>query len=124
MAGQIICTRLISKFPENSGQTKENSDRTGNLAGTEAPSTNVDMARSTIDYGLDTADVCLPCPVGTTMGVGDLNPEADTLAANIALCHFPAPPYSNVTDTILPYFYEKIKHNLLKKMTGYILVKM
>ena len=105
MAGQIICTRLISKFPENSGQAKENSDRTGNLAGTEAPSTNVDMARSTIDYGLDTADVCLPCPVGTTMGVGDLNPEADTLAANIALCHFPAPPYCKryVTNIILSY---------------------
>ena len=51
------------------------------------------MARSTIDESLDTANVCLPGSVGTTMGMGNLDAEADALAANIALSHLPAPPY-------------------------------
>ena len=84
------------------------------------------MARSTIDYGLDTADVCFPRPIGTTVRVGNLDPKRNTLAANIALCHFPAPPYYKryVTINILSYFAGNCKHNLSKKMEGYILVKM
>ena len=69
------------------------SDCTGNLAGTEAPRANVDMARGTIDHCLYTADVRLPGTVGTSVGMGNLNTEGYALSANITLCHFPAPPY-------------------------------
>ena len=62
--------------------------RARDLAGTEAPCTHVDMARSPVDDRLDTADIRLPGPVGTAVGVGNLDPEAHALAANIALCHF------------------------------------
>ena len=68
-------------------------DCAGNLAGTEAPSTYVDMAGSTVDESLYAADIRLPGSVGTSVGVGNLDTKSNTLAANIALCHFPAPPY-------------------------------
>ena len=68
-------------------------DSAGNLAGAEAPSTYVDMAGSTVYNSLYTTDIRLPSPVGTSVGVGNLDTEGNALAANIALCHFPAPPY-------------------------------
>ena len=68
-------------------------DCTGNLAGAEAPSTYVDMAGSTAHESLYAADVRLPSSVGTSVGVGNLDTKGNALAANIALCHFPAPPY-------------------------------
>ena len=73
--------------------TSKQLDSTGNLAGAEATSTYVDMAGGTVDERLYTADIGFPSPVGTPVGVGNLNPKSHTLAANIALCHFPAPPY-------------------------------
>ncbi len=102
------------------------SDRASDLAGTEAPCTNVDMARSTIDNSLDPANIRLPSSVGTAVGVGHLDTKAYALAANIALCHFPAPPYFRryVTHIIISYFAAKCKHNLSKKLQGYILGKM
>ena len=62
------------------------SDRTLNLIGTEASCTDVDMARGTIHDGLHALYVGLPHSVGTSVGVGDLDAERNTLAANIALC--------------------------------------
>lgn len=80
-------------------------DGTGNLAGAEAPSTYVDMAGSTVDQSLHTTNVRLPSSVGTTMRVRDLNTKGHALAANIALCHFPAPPslVHCITDIIIPH---------------------
>ena len=68
-------------------------DGTGNLAGAEAPSTYVDMAGSTVDQSLYATNVRLPGSVRTSVGVGNLDTKGNALAANIALCHFPAPPY-------------------------------
>ena len=62
------------------------SDGALNLVGTEASRTDVDMARRTIDDGLNTLYVGLPGTVGTSMGVRNLNTERYTLAANITLC--------------------------------------
>ena len=63
------------------------SDCTGDLAGTKAPSTDVNMARSTIDDCLHALHIGLPGPVGPSVGVRDLDPEGHTLAAKIALGH-------------------------------------
>jgi len=68
-------------------------DGTGNLAGAEAPSTYVDMAGSTVHESFYTTDIGFPSSVGTSMRVRNLNTKGNALAANIALCHFPAPPY-------------------------------
>ena len=58
-----------------------------NLVGTQASCTSVHMARSTVDNGLDTLNVGLPSPVGTSVGVGNLNTEDNALAAIITLRH-------------------------------------
>ena len=46
------------------------------------------MARSTVDNGLDPLHIGLPGTIGTSVGVGNLNSERNTLAANIALSHW------------------------------------
>ena len=63
------------------------SDSAGYLAGTEAPSTYVDMAGSTFDQSLYTTYIRLPGSIGTTMRVRDLNAERNALIAELALCH-------------------------------------
>ena len=63
------------------------SDCALNLVGTQASCTNINMARSTVNDRLDALDVGLPCSVGPSVGMGDLDPERNALAANIALCH-------------------------------------
>ena len=45
------------------------------------------MARSTVDNRLDPLHIGLPCTVGTSVGVGDLNTKGNTLAAKITLSH-------------------------------------
>ena len=45
------------------------------------------MAWSTVNDRLDTLDVGLPCTVGSSVRMGDLNAERNALAADIALCH-------------------------------------
>ena len=45
------------------------------------------MARSTVNDRFDTLDVGLPCTVGSSVRMGDLNTERNALAADIALCH-------------------------------------
>ena len=59
-----------------------------NLVGTQASRTDVNMARSTVNNRLHTLDIGLPHPVGTSVGVGHLDPKRNTLAANIALSHW------------------------------------
>ena len=63
-----------------------------NLIGTEASGTSVHMAGSTVNDSLDALDVGLPCTVGTSVGVGNLDTEGHALAAKITLSHFIAPP--------------------------------
>ena len=68
------------------------SDSTLDLIGTEASGTSVHMAGSTVNDSLDALDVGLPCTVGTSVGVRNLNTKGHTLAAKITLSHFIAPP--------------------------------
>ena len=63
------------------------SDSPLNLVGTEATSTSVHMARSTVDNGLDPLHIGLPGPIGTSVGVGDLDTEGNALATIITLRH-------------------------------------
>ena len=67
-------------------------DRTLDLIGTEASGTSVHMAGSTVNDSLDALDVGLPCTVGTSVGVGNLDTKGHALAAKITLSHFIAPP--------------------------------
>ena len=68
------------------------SDSAFNLIGTEASRTDVDMAGRTIDDCFHALYIGLPSSVGASMGMGHLNAERNTLAANIALCQTAAPP--------------------------------
>ena len=67
-------------------------DSTLDLIGTEASGTSVHMAGSTVNDSLDALDVGLPCTVGTSVGVGNLDTKGHALAAKITLSHFIAPP--------------------------------
>ena len=63
-----------------------------NLVGTEASGTSVHMARSTVDNGLNPLHIGLPGPVGTSVGVGNLNTKGNALVTKITLRHSAAPP--------------------------------
>ena len=63
------------------------SDRAGNFTGTQAPGTNIHMARRTIDQSLHALDVGLPGTIGTTMRVGNLDTKGHALIAELALSH-------------------------------------
>ena len=65
----------------------DKSDSTLNLVGTQASGTGIHVARRTVHNGLDPLHVGLPCPVGTSVGVGDLNTESHALATVITLRH-------------------------------------
>ena len=67
-------------------------DGTLNLVGAEASGTCVNMAGSSVDDSLDALDVGLPCTVGTSVGMGNLDTKGHALAAKITLSHFIAPP--------------------------------
>jgi len=58
-----------------------------NLVGTEASGTSVHMARSTVNNGLDPLYIGLPGPIGTSVGVGNLNTKGNALATIITLRH-------------------------------------
>ena len=45
------------------------------------------MARSTVDNGLDPLYIGLPGPIGTSVGVGNLNTKGNALATIITLRH-------------------------------------
>ena len=71
------------------------SDSALNLVGAEASGTSVHMAGSTVNDSLDALDVGLPCTVGTSVGVRNLDTKGHALAAKITLSHFIAPPIWN-----------------------------
>ena len=60
---------------------------TGNFAGTQAPGTNIYMARRAVDHCLHALDIGLPGTIGASMGVGNLDTEGHALIAELALCH-------------------------------------
>jgi hypothetical protein len=64
-----------------------NSDRAGNFAGTQAPGTNIYMARRAVDHCLHALDIGLPGAIGTPMRVRDLDAKAHALVAKFALSH-------------------------------------
>ena len=79
------------------------SDGTLNLVGAEASGTSVHMAGSTVNDSLNALDVGLPCTVGTSVRVRNLDTKGHTLATKIALSHFIAPPI-DVNSTIYAFF--------------------
>ena len=76
-AGRFVCTV----------QATINSDRAGNFAGTQAPGTNIYMARRAVDHCLHALDIGLPGTIGTPVGVRDLDTEGHALVAKFALSH-------------------------------------
>ena len=57
------------------------------LAGAQASGANIDVAGRTLHDRLDALDIGLPCTVGTTVRVRDLDTKCDALAADFAFCH-------------------------------------
>ena len=76
-AGLFVCTV----------QALINSDRAGNFAGTQAPGTNIYMARRAVDHCLHALDIGLPGTIGTPVGVRNLDTEGHALVAKFALSH-------------------------------------
>lgn len=58
-----------------------------NLAGTQAAGASVYTLRCTVNKCLYSSDIRFPCSVGTSVGVGNLDAESDTLTTVITLCH-------------------------------------
>ena len=87
------------------------SDRALNLIGTEASRTDVDMTGRTVDDRLDALDIGLPCTIGTSMGVRDLNTKGNALAAAFTLSHGNCTSYSEVwnQNNQLDYFTRDTK---------------
>ena len=65
----------------------EKSDSTLDLIGAEASGTSVHMAGSSVNDSLNALDVGLPCTIGTSVGVGNLNTKGNTLTTKITLRH-------------------------------------
>jgi hypothetical protein len=63
------------------------SDSTGNLTGTEATGAGVNPTRSAVYESLNALNVGLPGSVGTSVRVGNLDTEGNTLATIITLSH-------------------------------------
>ena len=78
------------------------SDGALDLIGAEASGTSVHMAGSSIHDSLNALDVGLPCTIGTSVGMGDLDTERDTLTTKITLSHFIAPPIRMKTQQSTP----------------------
>ena len=62
-------------------------DRSGNFAGTQTPGTNIYMAGRAVNNCLNALHIGLPCTIGTSVGMGNLDTETDTLIAKLALSH-------------------------------------
>ena len=63
------------------------SDCALDLIGAEASGTSVHMAGSSVNDSLNALDVGLPCTIGTSVGVGDLDTEGYALATKITFRH-------------------------------------
>ena len=65
----------------------EDSDGALDLVGAEASGTSVHMAGSSVHDSLNALNVGLPCTIGTSVGVGDLDTEGYALATKITFRH-------------------------------------
>ena len=90
------------------------SDGALNLVGAEASGTCVNMAGSSVNDSLNALDVGLPCTIGTSVGVRDLNTEGHALATKITLSHFLAPPIRMITQQTTPI------HRRLDMITNFL----
>ena len=94
------------------------SDSTLDLIGAEASGTSVHMAGSSVNDSLNALDVGLPCTIGTSVGVGDLDTEGYALATKITLSHSLHLPSGCFLNKLRPYrrlimipdFSQKCKH--------------
>ena len=64
------------------------SDGALNLIGAEASGTCVHMAGSSVNDSLNALDVGLPCTIGTSVGVRNLDTKGYALTTKITLSHF------------------------------------
>ena len=80
------------------------SDCALDLIGAEASGTSVHMAGSSVNDSLNALDVGLPCTIGTSVGMGDLDTERYALATKITLSHFIAPPIRMNTQQTTPAY--------------------
>ena len=64
------------------------SDGALNLVGAEASGTCVHMAGSSVNDSLNALDVGLPCTIGTSVGVRNLDTKGYALTTKITLSHF------------------------------------
>ena len=61
--------------------------RTLHLTGAQASGANINVAGRTLHNGFYTLDIGLPCTVGTTVRVRDLDTKCHALAADFTFCH-------------------------------------
>ena len=59
----------------------------GDLTTAEAASADVNVLGRTVYDGLDALHIGLPCTVGSSVGVADLDAERNALFAEFTLCH-------------------------------------
>ena len=78
------------------------SDGALNLVGAEASGTSVHMAGSSVNDSLNALDVGLPCTIGTSVGVRDLDTEGYALTTKITLSHSIAPPIRKILNKLRP----------------------
>ena len=58
-----------------------------NFAATEATGANIDVLRSSVYHCFYALNVGLPCTIGTSVGVRNLNTEGNALVTELAFCH-------------------------------------
>ena len=59
----------------------------GDLAAAEAASAYVNVLGAAVYDGLDALHIGLPCTVGTSVGMGNLNTKGYALVAKLTFCH-------------------------------------
>jgi hypothetical protein len=59
----------------------------GDLAAAQAASADVNMLGASVHDGLDALHIGLPCTVGSSVGVADLDTKGNALITKFALCH-------------------------------------
>ena len=104
-----------------SGRLIPESDRSGNLTGTQTAGTNIDMARGSVHNCLYALHIGLPRTIAPSVGVGNTNTKSNTLVAKFTFSH-PLHLLA-VTNSILAYtslliipeLFIKSKNNFLKK---------
>lgn len=62
------------------------------LTGTQTTGAGIDMFRCAIYHCFNSLYIRLKGTVGTAVGMGDLDPERYAFSADIAFCHYSAPP--------------------------------